>query len=563
MANLLLVDSNEVAHRALRGMLSRGSHRCAVAGTAEEAWRLLREFVAFDLVVLELTLPGENGVRLLQRIRADPLLKKVPLIVYTSVADPKVVKAVLATGVQNYLVKPYREDVIYRELEKALRVPWRSMHFEEEKSFCAQLQLDPSELKRRRVELEGLMEPTGRSFAAQAAEEHPAHAEVLRQVLALSEKAEEAGVWAVAEYLAVLRAGAERGDWSLLRWAEKDFAWMGQLIFDHLHPGMLRATGFGEDDRHAAEEAQRHAQWLDADVIRGGPLVPEGVLEAETDKLAACPVIDTVLAAFQMAADRTGSHLQQVVDLVDQDPGLACTVLMAANQLKHDAMTTIEDLAGAVSLLGSERLATLAKQIPSAKEESFFVPPLTWPQFWRFQVGVGRLSRVICEYLQFKNAASVAYQAGLMHDIGKLVLAHLHPYAVEATVRHARDHRVSLHEAERRYLRCDTRDLGERLARRLGLPERCCAVIRFVERPLEAEAGEVGELVCAVALARELCLYHHIGSCGDPTERSAPAVEQTLAWTAIRPRLFPGFKMAEFEIQLRRTFFELKEATHG
>jgi CheY-like chemotaxis protein len=563
MANLLLVDSNEVAHRALRGLLSRGSHRCAIATTAEEGWKLLRDFVAFDLVVLELTLTGENGVRLLQRLRSDTLLKKIPVIVYTAVGDPKVVKAVLSIGVQNYLVKPYREEVLYRELEKALKTPWRAMHFEEEKSFCAQLQLDPAELRRRRIELEGAMEPTGRFLGSQFGQERPAHAEVLRQVLALSEKAEAAGVWAVAEYLTAVQSGAERGDWSMLRTAEKDFAWMGQLIFEHLHPGMLHATGFGEDDRHAAEEAQRRALWLEADVVQGGPMLGAGVLEAETEKLTACPVIDSVLASFQMAADRAGTHVQHVVDLVVQDPGLACTVLAAANQLRHDDMTAIEDPAGAVSLMGSERLATLAKQIPMAKEESFFVPPLTWPQFWRFQVGVGRLARVICEYLQFKNAATVAYQAGLMHDLGKLVLGHLHPYAIEATVRHARTFKVTLAVAERRYLGAESRDMGEKLARRIGLPERFCAVIRLAERPLEAALGEAGELVCAVALARELCLYHHIGHDGELADRTAPAIEQTQAWTAIRPRLFPGFKMAEFEIQVRRMFLELKEATHA
>ena len=563
MANLLLVDSNEVAQRALKGLLSRGSHRCAVAPSADEGWRFLREFVAFDLVVVELTLPGENGIRLLQRIRADALLKNIPVIVYTAVADPKVVKAVLTVGVQNYLVKPFREEVLYRELEKALKTPWRAMHFEEEKSFCAQLELDPAELRRRRLELESALEPAGRFLALQAGAEKPSHAEVLRQVLALSEKAEEAGVWAVAEYLAGVKASAEKGDLSPVRWAEKDFAWMGQLLFDHLHPGMLKVSGFGEDDLHAAEEAQRRALWLEADVLHGGPLLQAGVLEAETDKLAACPVVDTVLAAFQMSADRSGSNLQQVVDLVVQDPGLACTVMAAANHLRHDEMTAIEDLAGAVSLMGSERLASLAKQIPWAKEESMFVPPLSWPQFWRFQVGVGRLARVICEYLQFKNSLPVAYQAGLMHDIGKLVLIHLHPYALEATLRHARAHKIPLHLAERRYLSCDTRELGERLARRIGLPPRFCAVIRHVERPLEAEAGEIGELVSAVALARELCLHHHVGYCGDPAADSAPAVEQTQAWTAIRPRLFPGFKMGEFEIQVRRTCFELKEASHG
>jgi HD-like signal output (HDOD) protein len=367
----------------------------------------------------------------------------------------------------------------------------------------------------------------------------------------------------VAEYLSSAKDRLAQGDLSALRWAVGDFAWMGQLIFDRLHPGMLKPKGVAEEEARLAQEANRRAAWVDANVDRDGPVVPSGTIEAESDHLATCPVIDTVLAAFQMSADRTGSNLQQSIDLVVQDPGLAFTVLTAANKLHHDEMTAIEDIAGAVSLMGSERVAALVRQIPTAREETMLLPPLSWPQFWRFQIGVGRLARATCEYLQFSNSVPVAYTAGLLHDIGRLILLHLQPYAFEAIQRYSRDRHVPLAIAERRYLGCDTRDLGERLARRLGLPERCCAVIKWVDRPTEADSGEVGDLVCSVALARELCRHHHIGFAGDLATVNPPPIEQTPAWAAIRPRLFPGFRMTEFEIQIRRVCADLKQALHG
>jgi CheY-like chemotaxis protein/HD-like signal output (HDOD) protein len=563
MANLLLVDSNELAHRALRGLLTRGSHRCSVAMDGDEAWKLLREFVAFDLVVLELNLPGEPGLHLLQRIRADSLIKSIPVIVYTTVNDQKMVKAILTVGVQNYLVKPFREDLLYKEIERALAGRWRSLHFEEERSFCAQMQLSAEELRRRREALEAELEPAGKFFASETSGPTPNTAELLRRVLEIEERAQEAGVWAVAEYMDAAKSRLEQGDLSPLRWVAGDFAWMGQLIFDHLHPGMLKPKGAAEEEERIAQEANRRAAWINANVDRDGPVVASGTFEAECDNLTACPVIDTVLAAFQMSADRSGSHLQQSIDLVVQDPGLACTVLAAANKLHHDEMTSIEDIAGAVSMMGSERVAALVRQIPTAREEAMLLPPLSWPQFWRFQVGVGRLAQATCEYLQFTNSTPVAYTAGLLHDIGRLTLLHLQPYAFEAIQRYSQDRRVPLAVAERRFLGCDTRTLGERLARRLGLPARCCAVIQLVDRPTEADPGEVGDLVCSVALARELCREHRVGYSGDLSGTVAPPIEQTKAWTAIRPRLFPGFRMKEFEIQVRRVCAELKQTLHG
>jgi CheY-like chemotaxis protein/HD-like signal output (HDOD) protein len=563
MANLLLVDSNELAHRALRGLLTRGSHRCSVAMEGDGAWKLLREFVAFDLVVLELNLPGEPGLRLLQRIRADGLIKGIPVIVYTTINDQKMVKAVLTVGVQNYLVKPFREELLYKEIERALAANWRSLHFEEEKSFCAQMQISGEELRRRREALTAELDPAGKFFSSETSGPSPNTAELLRRVLAMEERAQEAGVWAVAEYLATAKTRLELGDVSPLRWAEGDFGWMGQLIFDHLHPGMLKPKGAAEEEARIAQEANRRAAWINADVDRTGPVVPSGTFEADSDRLTACPVIDTVLAAFQMSADRSGSHLQQSIDLVVQDPGLAFTVLTAANKLHHDEMTAIEDIAGAVGLMGSERVAALVRQIPTAPEEAMLLPPLSWPQFWRFQVGVGRLAQATCEYLQFTNSIPVAYTAGLLHDIGRIVLLHLQPYAFEAIHRYSQDKRVPLAIAERRFLGCDSRALGERLARRLGLPSRCCAVIQFVERPTEADAGEVGDLICSVALARELCRHHRVGYSGDLPGTVVPPIEQTKAWAAIRPRLFPGFRMKEFEIQIRRVCADLKQSLHG
>lgn len=534
-----------------------------MATDGDGGWKHLREFVAFDLVVLELNLPGEPGLRLLQRIRSDPLVKGVPVIVYTTINDQKMVKAVLSIGVQNYLVKPFREDVLYKEIERAVATRWRALHFEEEKSFCAQMQLSAEELRARREALAAGLEPAAVYFTTETSGATPNTADLLARVLEMEERAQEAGVWAVAEYLAAAKERLQQGDISALRWVTADFAWMEQLIFDHLNPGMLKPKGAAEEEERIAQEANRRAAWINADVDRQGPVVPTGTFEADSDRLTSCPVIDTALAAFQMSADRAGSNLQQAVDLVVQDPGLAFTVLTAANKLHHDDMTSIEDISGAVSLMGSERVAALVRQIPTAREEAMLLPPLSWPQFWRFQVSTGRLAQVTCEYLQFTNSIPVAYTAGLLNDIGRLILLHLQPYAFEAIHRYSQDKRVPVSLAERRFLGCDSRTLGERLARRLGLPERCCAVIQYVERPQEAPDGELGDLVCAVALARELCRHHHLGYSGDLPGTVPPPLEQTKAWAAIRPRLFPGFRMREFEVPIRRACADLKQMLHA
>ena len=86
MANILLLDDSEVAGRAMRGILARGNHRCAVVEESTAAWNFIREHVKVDLLFLELKLKGENGIRLIQRLRDDAFLKTLPIVVYTGVS---------------------------------------------------------------------------------------------------------------------------------------------------------------------------------------------------------------------------------------------------------------------------------------------------------------------------------------------------------------------------------------------------------------------------------------------------------------------------------------------
>ena len=137
MANILLLDDSDVAGRAMNGILARGAHHCFIVTKPEEAWRLVREGVVFDLVFLEMKLPGGGGAAFLQRLRDDCFLKILPVVVYTYETDTKLVRRALGLRVQNYLIKPYNDELIHREIAKALQNPWRNLHFEDAKAFGA------------------------------------------------------------------------------------------------------------------------------------------------------------------------------------------------------------------------------------------------------------------------------------------------------------------------------------------------------------------------------------------------------------------------------------------
>ena len=561
MANILLLDPSDVAALAMRGILARGQHRFAVATTGVEAWHFIREQVKVDLLFTELKFKAkeDDGIVFIQRLRNDPFLKLLPVVVYTDLNDHLLVKKALALKVQNYFTKPYSDESIFSEIAKAGANPWRNLHFEEERSFCAQMGLAPEQLKQMRKDLSSALEANV-SFLADTAEGRN-HAAVLERLRGLTEQAEAAGVWGVVDYLNDLRAKAELENWYAFLTCRDELTYATRLIADHLNPDQIAEGFISEQERKAQQEARERVIWLGADVSRG-PLVESAEILARVEKLPGCPVVDSVAAAFKMTANGQATSLAQMTDLVSKDPGLTAQVLIAANRLeREDMLTVIEDPKIAIGLLGNLKLSAMGQVLPIAEERHMQPAPLSWPQFWMFQMGVAQLSPFICRNLEIRELAAQAHTAGLLHDIGKLLLLHLHPFAFQAMVGYARKNSVPLPEAEVKYMGCTTRELGDRFAGKHELPDAYRSVIRWVETP--ELASDYRDLVAIVSVARHICLHNHVGNCGETPKELTTPIDGTPAWSVLRERLFPSFNLRKFELLAHGFCRDLKQELSG
>lgn len=559
MANILLLDDSDVAGRAMRGLLGRGNHRCIVVTTPDDAWRMLREGVVVDLVIVELKVAGATGMGFLQRVRDDPFWKSLPLVVYTVDTDAKQVRKALGLKVQNYLIKPYNDQVLFAEIAKSQVNPWRNLHFEEPKSFCAQMGFTPDALVKMRRQVMLSFDAAVNSFPQWATSRE--NSEVFARIDALANDAEAAGIWAGVDYLRELRAQAEQGNWEVFKNSGEYLDYASRLIFCQLNPAFVPDVLKPEEERDEARLAAERARWLHADVDITGPLVSEAQIQKEVKALPGCPAVDTAAAAFLMAADGRATSMTRVLELVHEDPGLCAQVLLAANRLEHDELSVIEDPNSAVTLLGEIKLNSLAKTTLTINEKFISVPPLTWSEYWMFLVGVAKASQFICQYLEFRYLGGTAYTAGLLHDIGKLLVLRLYPWSLIAAVTYARDKKVLLHEAERKYIGCTSRELAVLFAEQQNLAPVYQNVIRYVEEP--EKANENVDLVAMVSLARHVCLHNRVGHCGDSPGDSCPPIVNTPAWQVLQPRLFPSFDLRKFEAQAHAYCREVRMALMG
>ncbi|MFA5262502.1 MAG: HDOD domain-containing protein [Opitutaceae bacterium] len=559
MANILHLDENDVASRAMRGVLSRVGHRCVSITSAPDAWTALRDLVKFDLAFVELKLKGENGIAFIGRLREDNFLQRLPVVVYTSVGDQAVVKKALSLRIQNYLIKPYNDASIYAEISKANANPWRNMFFEEEKSFCAQMGFTASDLRTMR---ERLLDEIDRLCALLPLfNVDDRQKEISASIDTLCGNSEAAGYWGLVDLLGKLKTKIEIKRWEELPPFIYDLEYAKKLLFCQIHPEHLPEGFLSETERKEKEESRERARWMDTDIRISGPLVQRSGVLAQLDGLPGFPVMDTVAASFLMFADGQASNLANIAELVSRDPGLTAQVLVAVNKIEREDMNVVEDPRTAISLLGEIRLSSLARTLPIIDERHMQMPPVTWPHYWMFLMGVARLAQYTCRNLEMEDIEPNAYTAGLLHDLGKLLLLKLYPFGFQAIVAHAKSHSEPLHVAEQSYIDITTREMAIHFSELSGLPECYRNVIRWVETPQDSAAD--AELVAAVSLARFLCLHNHVGYCGDTPHDEAPCIEETPAWQILRTRIFPSFNIRQFEAQAHAFSKELRQELLG
>jgi two-component system cell cycle response regulator DivK len=107
MANelILIVEDNEKNRKLVRDVLQHRGYRTLEAETAEDGIRLARESRP-ALILMDIQLPGINGIEALGRLRADERTKKIPVIAVTASAMTHDRQKIMAAGFDGYQTKP-------------------------------------------------------------------------------------------------------------------------------------------------------------------------------------------------------------------------------------------------------------------------------------------------------------------------------------------------------------------------------------------------------------------------------------------------------------------------
>jgi light-regulated signal transduction histidine kinase (bacteriophytochrome) len=118
-SRLLVVDDDETNCEVLQRQLVRGGHTVTCVASGGEALELLRK-PAFDLVLLDVMMPGMSGFDVLQRLKTSETLGNIPVIMMSALDELEIAAHCIQMGAEDYLLKPFDPVLLRARLHSAL-----------------------------------------------------------------------------------------------------------------------------------------------------------------------------------------------------------------------------------------------------------------------------------------------------------------------------------------------------------------------------------------------------------------------------------------------------------
>ena len=116
---ILLVEDNERYAEVIRLYLERDGHRVHIVYDGETALRKVGQ-VGADIIFLDVMLPGMDGIAVCEKLKSDPDLKTIPVVMLTGRTDMKDVNSALSAGAEDYITKMSDIETIWAQIDEKI-----------------------------------------------------------------------------------------------------------------------------------------------------------------------------------------------------------------------------------------------------------------------------------------------------------------------------------------------------------------------------------------------------------------------------------------------------------
>ncbi len=141
---ILLVDDNEMNRDMLYRRLERHGYTVTEAESAEEAFERLRH-KKFDLILLDVLMPGVNGDEALKKLQSDLEFRHIPVIMLSALDELDMAVKCIEAGAEDYVPKPFNPVLLYARIKGSLE----KKHLrDQERAYLEQIRIEREKSER-------------------------------------------------------------------------------------------------------------------------------------------------------------------------------------------------------------------------------------------------------------------------------------------------------------------------------------------------------------------------------------------------------------------------------
>ncbi len=246
------------------------------------------------------------------------------------------------------------------------------------------------------------------------------------------------------------------------------------------------------------------------------------------------PSLSTIHSALRELLTAEQRYTSQISEIIRRDPSLTARLLRLVNSVYYGLSTPVNSIEEAVFYLGVRQIRQLAMVTPVIEDFQRLAgnTPFPWRGFWQHCIGVAILTREVISAVEVPADES-DYVAGLIHDVGKIVMASAFPDHFAQVRKRVRDSTSDLYHIEMEVLGISHDELGAMYLSKHNLPEVMVETARFHREP--ERAAHTGKVVAAVQIADLMIRHARIGDSGNPHVPSADEWLTASGWSILYP----------------------------
>ena len=252
-------------------------------------------------------------------------------------------------------------------------------------------------------------------------------------------------------------------------------------------------------------------------------------VEARLSGCAWLPSLSTIDSALRELLGADQRYTSQIADIIRRDPSLTTRLLRLVNAVYYGSAKPARSIDEAVFYLGVHKIRQLAMvtQIIEDFQKLTEGHRFPWRQFWWHCIATALMTREINHLLQSQDD-EIDYVGGLIHDVGKIVMASAFPDHFDEIYHRRVETSADLLLLEREVLGLDHADLGAMYLRKQGLADAYVEIVQFHHAPQLAPYQT--RVTAAVHVADLLVRHRKIGDSGNHAEVPLDGWSESPAW---------------------------------